>query len=168
MKSFSFTFITIIVIGALGFGGYFAVRSLTDPSSYVVDTGSRIGDLHKLETDPQSSIVEPDILTATSVSTSSIVPEASEPQKVDLKTGLQGMIDKKVTLKVGSKGVNVGYVQEFMNRYFKKTLKVDNDFGKTLEANVKAFQKATGVTQTGQIGPATLGKMVDWLTKNPQ
>ncbi len=160
MKSISFTIITLLVIGGLGAGGYFAVKSLKDPSSYIPVTTTRIGDLHRIETEPQSTVVEP--------TTPAPVVVVADPVENDLKTNIQGLIDKKITLKVGSKGPNVGYIQEFMNNYFKKKLKVDNDFGKTLEANIKAFQKATGVSQTGQIGPTTLGKMVDWLNKNPE
>jgi len=160
MKSASFTIITLLVIGGLGVGGYYAVHSLKDPASYIPATTPRIGDLHRLETEPQSTVIEP--------TTPAPVVITPDPIEGDLKTNIQSLIDKKITLKVGSKGPNVGYVQEFMNSYFKKNLKVDNDFGKTLEANVKAFQKATGVSQTGQIGPTTLGKMVDWLGKNPQ
>lgn len=159
-----FTFITLCLVGLLGVGGYFAVRSLKEPASYITHDTSRIGDLHRLETEPQSTIPDPaPVVTTTTTTTVTTVDK-----EVDLETSLQGLIDKKNTLKLGSKGVNVGYIQQFMNIYFKKNLKVDNDFGKTLETNVKAYQKAVGVTQTGQIGPATLGKMVDWLNKNPQ
>lgn len=158
-----FTFITLCLVGLLGAGGYFAVRSLKEPASYIPTTTPRIGDLHRLETEPQTTVIVPEpapVVPITTTTTSSA--------STDLKTNIQSLIDKKITLKLGSKGVNVGYIQQFMNSYFKKSLKVDNDFGKTLEANIKAFQKATGVTQTGQVGPTTLGKMVDWLNKNPQ
>jgi peptidoglycan hydrolase-like protein with peptidoglycan-binding domain len=164
MKSFSFTFLTVVIIGALIAGGYFAIKSLKDPVSYTKNTSNRIGDLHRLETEPQSTVPDPAPVEPVTTTT---IPEP-EPVEKDLKTNIQTLIDKKITLKIGSKGTNVGYVQEFMNLYFKKNLKIDNDFGKTLEANVKAFQKATGVTQTGQVGPTSLGKMVDWLSKNPQ
>ena len=160
MKSISFTMITLLVIGGLGAGGYFAVKSLKDPSSYIPTTTPRIGDLHRIETEPQSTVVE--------TTPAPVVASTVDPLENDLKTNIQSLIDKKITLKVGSKGVNVGYIQQFMNAYFKKSLKMDNDFGKTLETNVKVFQKATGVSQTGQIGPTTLGKMVEWLNKNPQ
>ena len=163
MKSISFTLITLALVASLGAGGYFALRSFKKPVSYAVDSSNKIGDLHHLETEPQSAV--PDTAITQPTVTTTTTPNSLDN---DLKTNIQGLIDKKVTLKVGSRGVTVGYIQQFMNSYFKKTLKVDNDFGKTLEANVKAFQKATGVTQTGQIGPATLGKMVAWLNKNPQ
>ncbi len=164
MKSISFTIITLLSIGALGVGGYFALRSLKDPSLYVSTTTPRIGDLHRLETDPQSTIIEtPEVVIADVPKTQPV-----ESEENDLKANIQSLINNKTILKMGSKGIAVGYVQQFMNLYFKKSLKVDNDFGKTLETNVKTFQKAFGVTQTGQIGPATLGKMVDWLNKNPQ
>ena len=155
-----FTIITVVLIAILGGGGYLALSSFKNPASYLPITNERIGDLHRIETEPQAAVAEP--------TTPAPVVTVADPVENDLKTAIQGLIDKKITLKIGSKGPNVGYIQEFMNRKNKKTLKIDNDFGKTLEANVKAFQKAVGVTQTGQIGPATLGKMVDWLNKNPQ
>ncbi len=161
MKSFSFTLISLLVIGGLGVGGYFALISLKDPTEYISKDSAKIGDLHQVETEPQTTVVEPP-------APEPVVVTEPEPVTNDLKSSIQGLIDKKITLKLGSKGPSVGYIQQFMNSYFKKSLKVDNDFGKTLETNVKAFQKATGVTQTGQIGPTTLGKMIDWLNKNPQ
>lgn len=160
----------MIVVG-LSVGGYFALTSLKDPVSYIPKTSEKIGDLHKIETDPQASLPDSDVVSG--VVSSVVTPSDAEPAKSspnntssNLKTNIQKMIDDAIVLKKGSKGVYVGYIQTFMNLYFKKSLKVDNDFGPTLETNVKAFQKATGVTQTGQIGSATLGKMVDWLTKN--
>lgn len=155
----------MIVVGALAAGGYFAIKSLKPSSAYISESGPKIGDLHKLETEPQSTVVERPAPVVPTIPTD-VKPTETEP--TSLKAGIQAMIDKKVTLKSGSKGANVGYIQQFMNAYFKKNLKVDNDYGPTLEANVKAYQKAVGVTQTGQIGPATLAKMVDWLNKNPQ
>lgn len=167
MKSTSFTLISILVVGVLLGGGYVAIKSLKNPHTYLVETKTRIGDLHNIETDPQTTLPEPVVPTP--------VPEVSvDPKPVStsttspLETAIQKLIDDKATLKKGDKGPSVGTMQTFMNAYFKKTLRVDNDFGPTLEANVKAFQKATGVTQTGQVGPATLGKMIDWLDKNPQ
>jgi peptidoglycan hydrolase-like protein with peptidoglycan-binding domain len=160
MKSASFTILTLLVIAALGAGGYFAITSLKDPGSYIPKNSAKIGDLHQLQTEPESTVVTPN--------PAPVVVTTPEPVQNSLQANIQSLIDKKVTLKVGSRGVNVGYIQTFMNAYFNKTLKVDNDFGKTLEGNVKAFQKASGVTQTGQIGPTTLSKMIDWLDKNPQ
>jgi murein L,D-transpeptidase YcbB/YkuD len=174
MKSISFTLITLVAIGLLGTGGYFALRGLTKPSDYIPTTVTRVGDLHKLETDPQSGTTQAGpVPTSVAVTKADSNPEPKEDPvprstKKSLVDNIQSLISAKVTLKVGSKGPNVGYVQQFMNVYFKKTLKIDNDFGKTLETNVKLFQKAVGVSQTGQIGTQTLTKMVEWLGKNPQ
>ncbi len=174
MKSVGFTITTVLIIGLLGAGGYFAVKGLTDPADYLPKENETIGDLHKIKTEPQTGVKDNAIATVPTTTTSATTPNASTTSpatpttSTDLKTNIQTLITNKTTLKVGSKGPAVGYIQQFMNAYFKKSLKVDNDYGKTLEANVKAFQKATGVTQTGQIGPATLGKMVSWLEKNPQ
>lgn len=172
MKSAGFTITTVLIIGLLGAGGYFAINGLSDPADYVSKESETVGDLHKIKTEPQTAVRNMASTTTPVVpttSTSATVPASSTTAtQANLKTNIQMLATNKTTLKVGSKGPAVGYIQQFMNLYFKKTLKVDNDFGKTLEANVKAFQKATGVTQTGQIGPATLGKMIEWLEKNPQ
>jgi murein L,D-transpeptidase YcbB/YkuD len=173
MKSVGFTITTILLIGLLGAGGYFAVKGLTDPADYLPKESETIGDLHKITTEPQTGTKETPIATVPTATASATTPNTSTTAptvttSTDLKTNIQTLITNKTTLKIGSKGPAVGYIQQFMNLYFKKALKVDNDYGKTLEANVKAFQKATGVTQTGQIGPATLAKMLEWLQKNPQ
>jgi peptidoglycan hydrolase-like protein with peptidoglycan-binding domain len=162
MKSIGFTIATVLIIIILVLGGYLAVSGLADPAGYLPKDEETIGDLHKITTEPQTTVTEPVAVTPTTPA------PTTTPASGDLKTNLQTLITNKTVLKVGSKGPAVGYVQTFLNLYFKKSLKVDNDFGKTAEANVKLFQKATGVSQTGQVGPATLGKMVEWLGKNPQ
>lgn len=169
MKSTSFTVLGFIIIVLLLGGGYLAVTGLKDPASYTSSSTERIGDLHRIETDPQTTVTSPVAEPVVPVKNESpVVTQEPVATQDTLAVNLQKMIDAKVTLKNGSKGPNVGYIQEFMNRYTKKNLRIDNDFGPTLEANVKAFQKATGVTQTGQIGPATLGEMIEWINKNPR
>lgn len=60
----------------------------------------------------------------------------------------------------------MGTIQTFMNAYFKKTLKIDNDFGKTLEADVKKFQTQNKITATGQVATKTIQAMINWTEKN--
>lgn len=62
------------------------------------------------------------------------------------------------TLKKGSKGTQVKYLQQFLNWYGNYKLAVDGSFGaKTYEA-VRAFQKATGLTVDGIFGSKSLAK----------
>lgn len=163
-----FTLFSILIIVLLGIGGYFAIKNFTDPKSYVVDSKETLGDLHPLTTDPDtaSSATTPPV--ATSSTTSPSVTLGSKTAVPTLQVSIQNMLTAKTVLKLGSKGVTVGYLQQFMNAYFNKNLKIDNNFGKTLQTDVLAFQKATGVSQTGQVGQATLQKMIDWLSQNPQ
>lgn len=164
MKSIAFTSVTCLGIAALITGGYFAVQGLKDPSDYIPIHNQTVGDLRNVQTEPETNSPEVPSITEPSAHNAQVV---TKPVEISLATNLQKLIDSKTVLKIGSKGPSVGYVQEFMNKYFKKTLKVDNDFGKTLETNVKAFQKAVGLPQTGQVGTQGLTKMVDWLKKNP-
>lgn len=166
MKNIAFTLFTILIIAGLAAGGYFALQALNDPAKYVSDDTETIGDMHTIVTDPETG-TNTDTGTETSDTTTvdtTVVVETST--HAELLKNIETLIANKTILKNGSKGPSVGYIQEFLNLYFNKTLKVDNDFGPTVEANVKAFQKANGVTQTGQIGPLTLGQMVDWLKAN--
>lgn len=167
MKSFGFTLVTLFIIIILGGGGYLAVKGLKDPAKYLPKEKETVGDLHKIKSEPQTAVVEPIVIPTTTATTPKPTTTTTSTGGT-LKENIQTLIDNKTVLKVGSKGPAVGYVQQFLNLYFKKSFKIDNDYGKTAETNVKLFQKAVGVTQTGQVGPATLGKMVDWLTKNPQ
>jgi hypothetical protein len=80
---------------------------------------------------------------------------------------LKNLLQQKTVLKMGSKGPAVGAVQKVMNAYFTKNLKIDNDFGKTLETDLKKFQTQNKITPTGQTGPQTLQKLIDWVGKHP-
>ncbi len=163
MKSIAFTMVTCLGIAVLITAGYFAVEGLKDPSEYIPNHNQTIGDLRNVETDPETNTPPvPTVTTQAPVQT----PVNTLAVQNTLVDNLQKLIDAKTVLKIGSKGPSVGYIQEFMNKYFKKSLKVDNDFGKTLETNVKAFQKAVGLPQTGQVGTQGLTKMVEWLKKN--
>lgn len=62
-------------------------------------------------------------------------------------------------LKKGSKGVQVGKLQNFLNWYFgKKVLKVDNDFGKNTESYLKSFQSKEKLDADGVFGTKSLAK----------
>ena len=168
MQQTGFTFLSVIVVGALVVGGFFAIKTLKAPASYVSNERETVGDLYPLETDPTTQ-------------TTATLPEASVPETPKepvvetspsastdtLQVKLEALLAVNgILIKQGDRGPNIGTIQEFMNRYFKKSLKVDNDFGPTLLANVKEYQKQNKISQTGQVGPVTLRAMIEWTQKN--
>ncbi|HCY26573.1 TPA: hypothetical protein DIC38_02755 [Candidatus Nomurabacteria bacterium] len=78
-------------------------------------------------------------------------------------SSIQGLVDRKVNLKLGSKGVDVGVVQKFLNIYNGTSKRIDNDFGAGTVTLVKDFQKDIGLTADGEVGSTTLNKMINWL-----
>lgn len=171
MKHFGFTLATLVIIGLLGYGGYLALTSLKNPKSYMVHDNEKIGDLHKLATSTDSDSIryihETQAVTTTSATpTTASSTTGTSSSDNTLTSQLQTLIDQKIVIKRGSKGASVGSVQTFMNTYFKKSLKIDNDFGKTLEADVKKFQIQNKISATGQVGVKTVQAMIDWLQKN--
>ncbi len=177
MRNSAFTFVTVILVALLGYGGYAAITGLTDPAAYVSKNTETIGDMHPVVTsadtgtetasasvpgtDPASS--------ATTAGTASATTTASALSvSATLSKNLQALVASKTVLKAGSKGTSVGYVQQFVNLYFGKNLKVDNDFGATLTSNIKKFQSQNKLSVTGQVGKSTLQYMILWLKNNPQ
>ena len=169
MKGFIFTLCTLILIIALGAGGYFAIKSMTKPASYIPKTIETIGDLHAVVTDPDTgtSPVQTPVTTAPAVA-APVATASVSSTSTSLSTNLSSMISNKILLKLGNKGTNVGYVEQFMNLYLKKNLVIDDTFDKILKANIITFQKQNKIAQTGTVGPTTLQTMVLWLKNNPQ
>jgi hypothetical protein len=62
------------------------------------------------------------------------------------------------TLKQGSKGNQVGYLQKFLNWYGNYSLAVDNSFGSKTLAALKDFQLKEGLTVDGSYGPKSYAK----------
>jgi hypothetical protein len=168
MKQFGFTLTTLFCIGLLGYGGFVAIKKLEDPKKYIIENNERLGDIHKVATgaeeNKRSPVGERLVVETKPVTTQvSTIDSTNGP---DLQMRIQKIIDQKLILKKGVKGEPVAAVQEFMNQYFKTSAKVDSDFGKNLEANVKKFQTANKISSTGQIATKTLQAMIDWLIKN--
>lgn len=168
MKQFGFTLATLVIIGLLGYGGYFALTSLKNPKSYMVTSTEKIGDLHKLATTPDSDSVRRvhESVTSTAPVVTPSVTTTAPTSNNSLQGSLKNLLDQKIVLKKGVTGPAVGTIQTFMNAYFKKTLKIDNDFGKTLEADVKKFQTQNKITATGQVATKTIQTMITWVQKN--
>ena len=167
MKGFFFTLLMLIVIAGLCAGGYFAVKSMTKPASYIPKTVERVGDLHSVVTDPDTTTTHPQPPLTEGAATPATVPSLSS-SNTDLAANINAMITAKTTLKSGNKNANVGYVQQFMNLYFKKTSSIDSVFGKSLKANVTTFQKQNKISPTGIVGPSTLQMMALWLKNHPK
>lgn len=173
MKQFGFTLITILFLGLLGYGGYFAIASLKDPKMYVSDSGERIGDLHRVATTTddgaEKSVYELnlDLAEKTASTTEQVLAATSSTAtpKSSLIERLETLVSKNIVLKRGSKGDDVGTIQMFMNEYYNKSLKIDNDFGVRLEADVKKFQTENNIRSTGQLGPQTQEKMLELARK---
>ena len=170
MKRFAFNLLMIVVLAALCYGGYYCIKSLTDPKRYVVNDNVTLGDLHRVD----SSAINIDASTSgtadstSSATTSDTAPasDATTPPPSPssaLSSALQAIAAKKVVLKQGAANTAVGTVQQFMNLYFQKNVKIDNDFGKALTADVKKFQSQNKISATGQVGAQTLQQMVAWL-----
>lgn len=76
---------------------------------------------------------------------------------ISVKKAYTGTFPSK-TLKKGSKGTQVKYLQKFLNWYGNYKFDVDGSFGSKTKAAVEKFQKATGLTVDGIFGPKSLSK----------
>ena len=63
------------------------------------------------------------------------------------------------TLKSGSKGPAVGFLQQQLNDQAKSKLSVDEDFGSGTKSAVKSFQKKNKLSVDGIVGPNTWGAL---------
>ncbi len=161
----------IIFFGAVGALGYWAVNSLqVDPEEFE----SQLVDVRPIiENEPTGYMDNSNTsVTYTPEVTTTPTPTQTNPTPVvtgeygELKSALQKLIDDNVLMKEGSRGTRVGTVQQFLNIYNGTDSKVDNDFGATTSNQVKAFQKAEGLSADGQAGVGTYKKMIEWLDNN--
>lgn len=183
METFKAYLLIVGFIGALGFGGYWAVVSLEDPVkisenddirivaqtpvSSVVDTaGSESVSAEVLgeETTSQDSVISPSVEVGDDTATQT--QTTSPSQYTELIGRLERLIADNVLMKNGSRGTRVGTVQEFLNIYNGTNNRVDNDYGPGTESRVREFQRAQNLTADGQTGPNTYRAMVEWLTNN--
>jgi hypothetical protein len=65
----------------------------------------------------------------------------------------------KPTLRSGSKGSNVKYLQGLLNKYVSPALVVDGDFGPLTQQAVRKFQTARHLLIDGIVGPQTWGAL---------
>ena len=159
----------IVFFAAIGLLGYWAVVSLqVDPDEFE----SQLVDVQPIiENDPagvsESTSTAPSTSTTTSSSgTSSQTSSGTNNAKYsEIKSALEKLVSDNILMKAGSRGTRVGTVQQFLNIYNGTDSTIDNDYGPTTENQIKAFQKAEGLTADGQTGPNTYKKMIAWLDK---
>lgn len=175
-ESIKFWLGSIAVFALLGGLGYFAFSSIDSGSEYVsqdklqdlVDENQALrAEIEKLELKLAS--YEPQVITEAPV-VSTTEPTVTTPEKQNYKHStliaeLDALVKDNIQMKVKSRGTRVGTVQNFLNLYNNTSNKVDNDYGESTKKAIAAFQKAVGLPATGEAGPATFSKMIEWLKK---
>ncbi len=183
MDNLKLALISVLVLGIIGFGGYWAVTSMQSSSDHV-----NIQKIKALQTENEELKTQVEKLNTLLASTPTTNPKVVEPVKTAEKpttatpvvkkpttpttyknqtliNELQKLANSGVVLKLKTASPAVGSVQKFLNLYNKTSNKIDNDYGASTKAAVAAFQKAQGLTASGEAGKATFTKMVAWLKK---
>lgn len=70
------------------------------------------------------------------------------------------------TIRKGSKNINVGFLQLFLNTYEVNRLKIDCDFGSKTEEAVKNFQLNKGLEVDGIVGVKTWTKIYSIMARS--
>jgi hypothetical protein len=149
----------IIFLGVLGLVGYGAYSLLSNPAHYAEEIWEKTRETKKTpeETPIDNSGV---VIDEKPIPTEKpVTPEPKPTGAVNLSDKIDGLITRNVTLKAGSRGADVGVIQEFMNQYYKRNDKIDNDFGPGLTTLVKKFQVSQKLPNTGQVAARTLAAM---------
>lgn len=186
MGNIKFQIITGLFIVLVGAVGFFALKSLRNPETYIKEgSGDTVGSLRGDEEVPGAPVTPADsgdgtgtvsagtgagtttggTTTGTGTSTTTGGTTSTTGLKyADLISRLEKAKSAGIVYKVGSKGAAVGAIQEFLNLYENKTSpKPDNDYGDGTAARIKVYQKANALPVTGQTAEKTLTKMIDWL-----
>lgn len=189
MTNIKFYLVTGLFIIGAGILGYAAINSLRDPVYYANNqeiVSSQLGDetIGELTSASQNNMNEssgglasttsgtPPVTSGTvSTSTPTTTPTTSETssstsRNADLIARLK-KIPSGTVLKTGSSGDSVKAVQEALNIVSKAGLPTTGtgvgNFGPATETAVKNFQKANGISQTGQVASQTLAKLIEKL-----
>lgn len=177
---------TIIILGLLGLGGYWAFSTMESGSSHIDkqkleqlenENKELKNEVSKLNSEISTLTLQKEeakIVAEETKLTEEVAPEkpitttplATISKYQSLINELQKLVNGNVYLKKGSTGTQVGTVQKFLNIYNKTSNRVDNDYGTSTVAAVKNFQKAQKLTADGEAGPGTFKKMISWLNNN--
>jgi cytoskeletal protein RodZ len=95
--------------------------------------------------------------TTTTTRPTTTTPTTTTPTTTTLPEG--------VVLRKGDESADVSHVQAALVELGYSTDGVDGKFGPATEQAVKAFQKSSGLTEDGVVGPATLAAMSAALNK---
>jgi murein L,D-transpeptidase YcbB/YkuD len=184
MDNFKFTLFSIFILALLGLSGYWAFSTIESGSTHVDSQKQKeleqqneelTKELAQAKTDYNLLKAEKEAETQNeqNVSAGTTPGTTTTPTSIPAKTpaykyqslidDLQKLADGKTYLKNKSQGIAVGTLQKFLNIYNNTSTKVDNDYGVSVATAVKAFQKAQGLTQDGEVGPGTFLKMISWL-----
>lgn len=191
MENFKFVLFSIIVLGALGFAGYWAFSTIESGSYHVnkekqeqmvkeneelkkenTELKKELSLLEEekntLELEVANNKEEPEVVEEEIPVKTTTTPTLSKTTTYKYQTlidELQKLVNGNITLKNGSQGTAVGTIQKFVNVYNGTNNRVDNDFGSTTLSAIKKIQKDFGLKDDGVVGPGTMRKMIDWLKK---
>ena len=171
-----FSVIALIILTSLGYLGFSTIKSdgssldsikLRDLTKENESLKNEISDLNKKVVNLQSQIEEQE---QAKQQQEELAKKASTPTETTFKhqiliDDLTKIMNSGLQIKKGSRGTNVGTLQNFLNICNKTSNKIDNDFGSSMETAVKKFQKDQGLAVDGQVGPGTLRQMISWLKK---
>jgi peptidoglycan hydrolase-like protein with peptidoglycan-binding domain len=191
MESFKSTLISIALLAAVGALGYWAFTHLQSGSDFalkqqVQDLQNQNASLQKQVSDLTDQLAEaqsnaqvqaqkdaavaqanqnsaPSSTPSSSSAPSSSSSGSSTYKYQSLINSLQSLADSGVTMKLKEGDAGVGYVQQFLNLYFKTSATVDNSYGANTQKAVAAFQKDQSMTSDGIAGQSTFTRMVAWL-----
>ena len=185
MEKLKSVLIWIVVLALIGLVGFWAVTHLQSGSDFaanqkVKELQAENDDLNKQVADlkDQLATAQSEVQNSQPAPAANPAPAASTPaptpapasttttyKNQTLINSLQSLSDKGITMKLKEGDASVGYVQQFLNLYFKTSNKIDNDYGSATQKAVAAFQKDQGLKADGNAGPTTFDKMVAWLKK---
>ncbi len=180
METFKSTIFSILILAIFGGAIYWSITTMQSGSGFVAD--QRIKQLkvenENLKKELKNSTVEPAIVVSVQPDPVSVAPVDVKPQTENkpvvtpttykyqsLINEIQSLINKNITLKLKVTGTSVGTLQKFLNVYNKTSNKIDNDYGKSSQTLVIAFQKSQSLTANGEVNVTTFKKMIDWLKK---
>lgn len=181
MENLKFWLSTVVALALLGSLGYFAFTSIDSGSEHVnrqkikelesenKDLTEQVASLEKkLESYEPKTVEVPVVENKTPIQTETPKPKPAVVtvyKYAKLIGELETLVNENIQMKLKSRGTRVGTVQNFLNIYNNTSNKVDNDYGESTKKAITAFQKAVGLTATGESGPSTFTKMIEWLKK---
>ena len=174
MENLKSSLIWIVILAVIIGGGYLAFTTLDTGPDFAKKTADRLAEEARMEEEAARALAELEN-KATETTEAELPPEESvaeqEPAEISseaqkIKTDLEDLLARKITLEPGDSGVSVLPVQKFLNYYDKDlNMKEDQDFGPSTRASVEKFQKDQGISPDGGVGPQTISKMINFLSR---